>query len=64
MVIRNRLVLGILAGVAGAIAALVFVFAGTYFASDQQPGTTSLNPDNGLIGGSVDYGTRRGGDTS
>lgn len=66
---RNRLVtliIGAVAGVGGVLVALCAVFLGGVLTSQNSPSTdlNNVNPNNGFVQGSVDYGSRGGaGDT-
>ncbi len=62
----NRLVAGAVAAVAGVIVGLGSVFLGGTLAADNSPATdlNNVNPNNGFIQGSVDYGSRGNGGAS
>ncbi|NMO02483.1 DUF2613 domain-containing protein [Gordonia sp. TBRC 11910] len=58
----NRLVAGIVAAVAGIVVGLGSVVLGGLLSTDNSPATdlNNINPNNGFIQGSVDYGSRGG----
>ncbi|GAC67232.1 DUF2613 family protein [Gordonia soli] len=65
--INNRLAAGAVAGVAGIVVGLGAVFLGGWLSSENSPSTdvNNVNPNNGFVQGSVDYGSRGGsGDTN
>ncbi|EGD53258.1 DUF2613 domain-containing protein [Gordonia neofelifaecis] len=64
--LRERLIYGAVAGVAGIIVGIGAVFLGGQLASETKPSTdvNSFNADNGFVQGSVDYGSRGGGDNN
>ncbi|MFT4128068.1 MAG: DUF2613 domain-containing protein [Gordonia sp. (in: high G+C Gram-positive bacteria)] len=55
-------VLGAVAGVIGIVVGLGAVFLGGLLSAQTSPSTdlNNLNPSNGFVQGSVDYGTRGG----
>ncbi|MDL9935142.1 DUF2613 family protein [Gordonia sp. ABSL1-1] len=59
---NNRLVAGAVAAVAGLVVGVGAVFLGGIFSAENSPSTdlTSVNPNNGFVQGSVDYGSRGG----
>ncbi|MCX2963717.1 DUF2613 domain-containing protein [Gordonia aquimaris] len=59
---NNRLVAGAVAGVAGIVVGLGAVFLGGFLSTETSPSTdvNSINPNNGFVQGSVDYGSRGG----
>ncbi|MGB3698433.1 MAG: DUF2613 domain-containing protein [Gordonia sp. (in: high G+C Gram-positive bacteria)] len=63
---RERLIYGAVAGVAGVIIGIGAVFLGGQLASETKPSTdvNSFNADNGFVQGSVDYGSRGSGDSN
>ncbi|WP_026917635.1 DUF2613 family protein [Gordonia shandongensis] len=63
---RQRLVLGAVAGIAGVLVGVGAVVLGGQLASETKPSTdvNSFNAENGFVQGSVDYGSRGDGDTN
>jgi hypothetical protein len=63
--VRDRLIYGALAAVAGVIVGIGGVVLGGVLASETKPSTdiNSVNGQDGFVQGSVEYGTR-GGSTS
>lgn len=59
----NRLIAGVVAAVAGVVVGLGSVVLGGLLSADNSPATdlNNINPNNGFIQGSVDYGSRGGG---
>lgn len=57
---NNRLIAGVLAGVAGVLVGLGAVFLGGFLSTETSPSTdvNSVNANSGFVQGSVDYGTR------
>ncbi|GAA2386192.1 MULTISPECIES: DUF2613 domain-containing protein [Gordonia] len=64
--LRERLIYGAVAGVAGVLVGIGAVFLGGQLASETKPSTdvNSFNADNGFVQGSVDYGSRGGEDAN
>ncbi|MFW0788264.1 DUF2613 family protein [Gordonia sp. CPCC 205333] len=62
----NRLIAGAVAAVAGVIVGLGSVVLGGLLSADNSPATdlNNINPNNGFIQGSVDYGSRGDGGSS
>ncbi|GAB17026.1 hypothetical protein GOEFS_018_00580 [Gordonia effusa NBRC 100432] len=62
----NRLIAGAVAAVAGVIIGLGSVVLGGLLSADNSPATdlNNVNPNNGFIQGSVDYGSRGDGGNS
>ncbi len=60
--VRDRLIYGALAAVAGVIVGIGGVFLGGVLASETKPSTdiNSVNGQDGFVQGSVEYGTRGG----
>lgn len=60
--INNRLIAGAIAGVAGILVGLGAVFLGGFLSAETSPSTdmNNINPSNGFVQGSVDYGSRGG----
>ena len=60
--INNRLIAGAIAGVAGILVGLGAVFLGGFLSAETSPSTdmNNINPTNGFVQGSVDYGSRGG----
>lgn len=61
---RQRLIFGAVAGIAGVLVGIGAVFLGGQLAAETKPSSdvNSFNADNGFVQGSVDYGSRGGGD--
>lgn len=61
--LRERLLYGALAGVAGVLVGIGAVFLGGQLASETKPATdvNSFNANTGFVQGSVDYGSRGDG---
>lgn len=59
---RDRLIYGALAAVAGLVVGVGSVFLGGALASENKPSTdvNSFNAEDGFLQGSVEYGTRGG----
>ncbi|NLG47854.1 DUF2613 family protein [Gordonia sp. (in: high G+C Gram-positive bacteria)] len=62
--LRERLIYGAVAGVVGVVVGIGAVFLGGQLAAENKPSTdvNSFNAENGFVQGSVDYGSRGGGD--
>lgn len=62
----NRLIAGAVAAVAGVVVGLGSVVLGGLLSADNSPATdlNNINPSNGFIQGSVDYGSRGNGGES
>ncbi|MGB3304364.1 DUF2613 family protein [Gordonia sp. (in: high G+C Gram-positive bacteria)] len=63
---RQRLIYGAVAAIAGVVVGVGAVFLGGQLASETKPSTdvNSFNAENGFVQGSVDYGSRGGTDSN
>ncbi|GAB08614.1 hypothetical protein GOARA_013_00580 [Gordonia araii NBRC 100433] len=58
--LNNRLVAGAVAAVVGIVVGLLGIFAAAWIATTSSPATDAnrVNPNEGFVPGSVDYGSR------